>query len=53
MKALRGNSGGEYVSNEFKNFCAREGIQWDLKTPHNPQQNGVDKRKNKSVVGEM
>ena len=26
VKALRSNSGGEYISKEFKNFCSKEGI---------------------------
>jgi len=37
VKALWSDSGGEYVSNEFKNFCAVEGIQRELTIPHNPQ----------------
>ena len=41
----------EYVSNEFKNFCAIEGIKLELTTPHKPQQNGVAKMKNISIVG--
>ena len=28
VKALRSDNGGEYVSNEFKNFYSKEGIQW-------------------------
>ena len=28
-----------------------KGIKWELMTPHNPQWNGVDERKNKSIVG--
>jgi transposase InsO family protein len=51
VKALKSDNGGEYVSNEFKNLCAKEGIRWELTTPHNPQQNGVVERKNKSIVG--
>lgn len=46
------NNDDEYVSNEFKNSCVKEGIWWELTIPHNPQQNGVAKRKNKSIVGE-
>lgn len=37
VKALRSDNGGEYVSNEFKNLCAKEGIQRMLKAPQNPQ----------------
>ena len=51
VKALRSDNGGEYVSNEFKNFCAAEGIKQELTTPHNPQQNRVVERKNKIIVG--
>ena len=36
VKALRSNNGGEYISNEFKNFCNKEGIQIELIVPHNP-----------------
>ena len=39
-KALRSNNGGEYISNEFKNFCSKEGIQRELIEPHNPQKMG-------------
>lgn len=36
VKALRSNNDGEYVSNEFKKFCASEGIRRELISPHNP-----------------
>jgi transposase InsO family protein len=51
VKALRSDNGGEYISNEFKDFCSREGIRRELIAPHNPQQNGVAKRKNRMIVG--
>jgi transposase InsO family protein len=51
VKALRSDNGGEYISNEFKDFCSREGIRRELIAPHNPQQNGVIERKNKMIVG--
>ena len=37
IKALRSDNSGEYVSQEFKEFCAAEGIKRELMTPHNPQ----------------
>jgi transposase InsO family protein len=32
VKALRSDNGGEYISNEFKDFCNKEGIQRELIT---------------------
>ena len=52
MKALRSDNGGEYISNEFKKFRVKEGIQRELIAPQNPQQNGVAERKNITIVGE-
>ena len=52
IKSLCSDNGGEYVSQQFKDFCATEGIKRELTAPHNPQQNGVAERKNMSIVGE-
>ena len=51
VKALRSDNGGEFISGEFKDFCSVEGIRRELIAPHNPQQNGVTERKNKTIVG--
>ena len=51
MKALRSDNGGEFISAEFKEFCSAEGIWRELIAPHNPQQNGVAERKNRTIVG--
>eukprot|EP00253_Pinus_taeda_P018321 PITA_18321 len=51
IKASHSDNGGEYVSQQFKDFYAAEGIKQELMAPHNPQQNGVAKRKNRSIVG--
>jgi len=48
---LHSNNGGEYISQPFKDFFATEGIKRELMGPHNPQQNGVAERKNRSIVG--
>ena len=51
VKALRSENGGEYISNEFNNLFSKEGIQRELIGPHNPQQNGVEKINNRTIVG--
>ena len=51
VKALRRDNGGEYVSNEFKKFCALEGIRWELITPHNPHENGVAQKEEPNYYG--
>lgn len=53
IKALRSDNGGEFVSQQFKDFCITKGIKRVLTTPHNPQQNGVAERKNRLIVGEF
>jgi hypothetical protein len=47
---LKSDNGGEYTSEEFKDFCRETGIKRELTTPYNPQQNGVAKRKKRSIV---
>jgi hypothetical protein len=46
---LRTDNGGEYTSKEFVAFCKSAGIRRELIVPHNPQQNGVAKRRNRSI----
>jgi len=48
INILRSDNGGEYTSNEFGIFWRDVGIKRDLTTPYNPQQNGVEKRKNRT-----
>ena len=47
---MRSDRGGEFLSNEFKAFCAENGIQRQLTAPYTPQQNGVLERKNRTIV---
>ena len=51
VKALQSDNGGEYISGEFKDFCRKKIIRIELIVPHNPQQNGVVERKNRTIVG--
>jgi transposase InsO family protein len=49
IKTLRTYNGGEYTSKEFISFCKLAGIRREMTIPHNPQQNGVAERKNRSI----
>ena len=41
IKCLRTDRGGEFTSNEFKEYCERNGIKRQLTAAYTPQQNGV------------
>jgi transposase InsO family protein len=49
IKILRFDNEGEYTSKELVAFCKAVGIRRELIVPHNPQQNGVAERKNRSI----
>jgi len=36
IKSLRSDNKGEYISNAFRDLCAKEGIERELIAPHNP-----------------
>jgi len=50
IKTLRSDNGGEYTSNEFGIFFIDVEIKRELATPYNPQQNGVEERKNRTIM---
>jgi transposase InsO family protein len=50
IKTLRSDRGGEFTSKEFVIFCEQKGIRRFLTTPYSPQQNGVAKRKNRTIL---
>ena len=49
IKRLRSDNGGEFTSNEFRDFCKEQGIQRQFSTTRTPKQNGVVERKNITV----
>ena len=53
IKILRSDNGGEFIGREFKNLCKEAGIKRELTSPYIPQQNGVAKRKNRSIMKAM
>ena len=48
---LRLDNRGEYTSKEFDGYYRQEGIRRQLTIPYTPEQNGVAKRKSRSIVG--
>jgi transposase InsO family protein len=46
IQTLRTDRGGEYLSNDFRDFCRQYGIAWELPQALTPQQNGVSERRN-------
>nr|GEW93973.1 zinc finger, CCHC-type [Tanacetum cinerariifolium] len=50
LKMLRTDRGGEFTSNEFTQYCKENGIARQLIAPYSPQQNGIVKRRNKTIM---
>lgn len=50
IKVFRFDNGGEFILNKFIDFCKKAGIKKETIVPYNPQQNGVDERKNKTIM---
>lgn len=50
LKCLRSDRGGGFTSDEFNLYCNDHGIKRQVSTPRTPQQNGIAKRRNRSIV---
>ena len=50
IKQLRSDRGDEYLSGEFKSYLDKEGIISQLSSLGTPQQNGVSKRRDKTLL---
>ena len=50
IKVLRSDRGGEYFPQEFTNFCEENGLIHQRSASYTPQQNGLAKRKNRTLV---
>ena len=50
VKCLHTDRGGEFISNEFNEFCKHNGIKRQMTTAYTPQQNGIAERKNRTVM---
>jgi transposase InsO family protein len=51
IKVMSLDNGREYTSKEFKSFCKEVGFKRELTAPYKLQKNGVEKRKNRSIIG--
>ena len=50
VKILRSDNGGEYESNEFKDYLIEHGILHQTSVARSPQQNGLAERFNKTLM---
>lgn len=50
IKLIRSDNGGEYISSNFSQICAKNGIKQELTAPHTPSQDGVAERKIRTLV---
>ena len=50
LKCLIADRGGEFILNEFNNLCIERRIKRQVSAPGTPQQNGIAKRRNKSIL---
>ncbi|GJU30435.1 retrotransposon protein, putative, ty1-copia subclass [Tanacetum coccineum] len=50
IKAIRSDHGGEYISQEFKDYLKTYGIVQQLTPPYTPQHNGVFERRNRILL---
>jgi hypothetical protein len=50
VKILRSDNGGEYRSHAMKDHCKKNGIRQEFTIPHNPEQNGMAERANRTLV---
>jgi transposase InsO family protein len=49
IKQIRSDNGGEYISNEFKDFFLTSGVIHELTLPYSPESNGTVERFNQTI----
>ena len=50
LKVLRSDNGGEYTSERFTEYLRSEGVTHERTVPRTPEQNGVAKRLNRTLI---
>nr|GFA77150.1 ribonuclease H-like domain-containing protein [Tanacetum cinerariifolium] len=50
VKIIRCDNGGEFRNKEMDEFCSQKGIKREFSNARTPQQNGVDERRNRTLI---
>jgi transposase InsO family protein len=50
LKHLRYDRGGDFISNKFNILCNDRGIKRYMSAPRTPPQNGINERRNRSIM---
>nr|GEV05726.1 hypothetical protein [Tanacetum cinerariifolium] len=50
VKIIKCDNGGEFRNKEMNDFCSRKGIKREFSNARTPQQKGVPKRRNKTLI---
>jgi transposase InsO family protein len=50
VKRIRSNHGTEFKNTQVDDYLDEEGIKHEFSAPYTPQQNGVAKRKNRTLI---
>lgn len=53
VKAVRVDNGGEYTTNDFKEYCRKKGIKLEYTIPYTPQENGTAERMNRTLLNKL
>lgn len=50
IQVLQSDNGGEYISNEMKQFCTDKAVHHQTSCARTPQQNGLAERRNRQIL---
>nr|GEW45151.1 putative ribonuclease H-like domain-containing protein [Tanacetum cinerariifolium] len=50
VKVIRSDNGTEFKNHDLNQFCGMKGIKREFSVPRTPQQNGIAKRKNRTLI---
>jgi transposase InsO family protein len=50
VKKIRSDNGTKFKNTQVEDFLDKEGIKHEFSSPYTPQQNGVAKRKNRTLI---